>query len=293
MTSPALGVVFRPQLPPERLRAVAVAADDAGLDELWIWEDCFFEGGISTAAAALAWTQRIRLGIGLLPVPLRNVALAAMETATLARLFPGRVEVGIGHGVQEWMGQVGARVDSPMTLLREYTTALRALLAGERVTTEGRYLHLDDVKLDWPPAELPSLLIGAVGPRTIALSGELADGTLLTGGSTPDTVRRARVALDAARATAGVTGPHRITVYLIAVPGPHAQERLSAELREWSLDENEDVGIAGGPEQLAEGINRWVAAGADSVVLQPTGDEPDLTGFIDVIGREVRPLLTG
>lgn len=49
-----LGVVFRPQLPPERLRAVARAADDAGLEELWLWEDCFLEGGISAAAAALA-----------------------------------------------------------------------------------------------------------------------------------------------------------------------------------------------------------------------------------------------
>ncbi|MCZ9336673.1 LLM class flavin-dependent oxidoreductase, partial [Streptomyces sp. TRM76130] len=70
----ALGAVFRPQLAPERLRVVARTADEAGLDELWLWEDCFREGGISTAAAALAWTERIRVGVGLLPVPLRNVA---------------------------------------------------------------------------------------------------------------------------------------------------------------------------------------------------------------------------
>ena len=69
----ALGAVFRPQLPPERLRAVAELADDSGLQELWLWEDCFLEGGVSTAAAALAWTQRLKVGIGLLPVPLRSV----------------------------------------------------------------------------------------------------------------------------------------------------------------------------------------------------------------------------
>jgi alkanesulfonate monooxygenase SsuD/methylene tetrahydromethanopterin reductase-like flavin-dependent oxidoreductase (luciferase family) len=114
-----LGAVFRPQLPPERLRAVASAAEDAGLDELWLWEDCFWESGIASAAAALAWTERLRVGIGLLPVPLRNVALTAMEAATLHRLFPGRVDIAVGHGVQEWMAQVGARVESPMTLLRE------------------------------------------------------------------------------------------------------------------------------------------------------------------------------
>jgi alkanesulfonate monooxygenase SsuD/methylene tetrahydromethanopterin reductase-like flavin-dependent oxidoreductase (luciferase family) len=285
-----LGVVFRPHLPPERLRSVAMAADAAGLDELWLWEDCFFEAGISAAAAALAWTPRIRVGIGLLPVPLRNVALTAMEVATLSRLFPGRVEVGIGHGVQEWMAQVGARVDSPMTLLREHVTALRALLAAERVTTHGRYVHLDDVALDWPPVDAPPLVIGAVGPRTIALSGELADGTLLTAGTTPEAVRRVRAQLDEARAAAGVSGRHTITVYLVAVTGPDAADRLAAELRSWSLDPAEDVGIAGGAQELAEGIRRWAAAGADAVILQPAADAPDLEAFIDFVGREVRPL---
>ena len=54
---------------------------------MWLWEDCFAESGIATAAAALAWTERLTVGIGLLPVPLRNVALSAMENATLERLF--------------------------------------------------------------------------------------------------------------------------------------------------------------------------------------------------------------
>ena len=104
------------------------------MDSLWLWEDCFLESGIACAAAALAWTSRLNVGVGLLPVPLRNVALTAMEAATLDRLFPGRAMIGIGHGVQDWMGQVGARAASPLTLLREYTDALKALLAGERVT---------------------------------------------------------------------------------------------------------------------------------------------------------------
>jgi len=145
------GATCIPQVPPERLREVARAAEDEGLDELWLWEDCFWGGGVATAAAVLAWTARLRVGIGVLPVPLRNVALTAMETATLHRLFPGRLTVGVGHGVQDWMGQVGARPESPVTLLREYIEALRALLRGEQVTTHGRYVHLDDVQLGWPP----------------------------------------------------------------------------------------------------------------------------------------------
>src|SRR3954469_11604072 len=143
MTS--LGAVFRPQLPPERLRDVVRLADESGLEELRLWEDCFREGGGSTAAAALARSERVRIGVGLLPVPLRNVAVTAMEAASLHRMFPGRAVLAVGHGVQDWMGQVGARAESPLTLLREHLVALRALLGGERVSTRGRYVSLDDV----------------------------------------------------------------------------------------------------------------------------------------------------
>lgn len=82
------GVVFRPQSPIGRLRAVAEAADQAGIDELWLWEDCFLDSAVPAATAALAWTERLTVGVGLLPVPLRNAAAATMEIATLARLFP-------------------------------------------------------------------------------------------------------------------------------------------------------------------------------------------------------------
>ena len=97
-----LAAIFPPTQAPERLGAVAAAADSAGLEQLWIWEDCFAESGIATAAAILAATSRVTVGIGLLPVPLRNVALTAMEIATLSRLFPGRLTPGVGHGC--WTG---------------------------------------------------------------------------------------------------------------------------------------------------------------------------------------------
>src|SRR4051794_17599173 len=202
-----LGAVCRPQLPPERLRALARVADTAGLEELWLWEDCFWGSGIATASAVLGWTDRLRVGVGLLPVPLRNVALAAMEIATLHRLFPGRVDIGVGHGVQDWMEQVGARVESPVTLLREHLAALRALLRGDTVSVVGRYVHLDQVALDWPPASPPAVLAGATGPRSLRLCGEAADGTILVAGTTPDGIREARRLVDQGRAAGGGGDP--------------------------------------------------------------------------------------
>lgn len=287
-----LGAIFRPQLPPERLKSVAQLADRAGLEELWLWEDCFLEGGISTAAAALAWTERVRIGVGLLPVPLRNVAVTAMEIAALHRMFPGRPVLGVGHGVQEWMGQVGARAESPLTLLREHLDALRALLRGERLTVSGRYVSLDDVALDWPPPQAVRILAGATGPRTVRLTGEAADGTILTASTSPDDVRRARRLVEEGRAAAGRTGAHTVVVNLYAATGPDAEARLRAELEAEGLAGSEDIGVAGDAADVAKAVQRLASAGADSVILQPTADEPDPEGFVRFAAEDVRPLVT-
>ncbi|MFL5994898.1 MAG: LLM class flavin-dependent oxidoreductase [Streptomyces sp.] len=286
-----LGAVFRPQLPPERLRALARLADETGLEELWLWEDCFREGGISAAAAALAWTERVRIGVGLLPVPLRNVAITAMEAATLHRMFPGRAVLGVGHGVQDWMGQVGARAESPLTLLREHLVALRALLGGERVSTRGRYVSLDDVALDWPPEGPVEVLTGATGPRTLRLAGEAADGTVLTAGTPPDGVRRARRLIDEGRQKAGRADRHRVVVYLLTATGPDAAARLRAELTDEGVADIPDLGVAGDAGAVAKAVQRLADAGADTVVLQPTADEPDPEGFVRFAAEDVRPLV--
>ena len=286
-----LGVTFRPQLPPERLRAVAQAADGAGLDQLWLWEDCFRESGMATAAAALAWTERIAVGIGLIPAPLRNVALTAMESATLARLFPGRFILGIGHGVQDWMAQVGAKVASPITLLREYADALTRLLDGAEVTTSGRYVQLDRVRLDWPPAVAPTLVAGGTGPRSLELCARIASGTLLTSGRAVEDVAGIRALLDRSRREAGLDGPHEVYAAITVTTGAGARERLHRELVSWDLPPEDRLGVHGDARAVAEGLRSYVDAGAGTVVVVPAADEVDLEGFIRFIGAEVRPLL--
>lgn len=265
MTLPELGVVLRPQTPPEEIRAVVEHADRSGIAQLWLWEDCFLEGGLTAAAAALAWSERVVVGIGLLPVPLRNPALVAMEVATLARLFPGRLAVTLGHGVQPWMAQVGAHVDSPMTLLREHTTAVRELLAGHEVHVDGRYVQLDSVRLGWPPASPPTLLLGARGDRTVSLAGELTDGVLLDAVADVDAVRRARASVDESR-PAEREGRGLVVVYAEVDPREHPDEA--------SLD--------AGVREVADALGR---AGADTVVLQSTGDAPDPSSLIAAVAR--------
>ncbi|GAA1977476.1 LLM class flavin-dependent oxidoreductase [Isoptericola halotolerans] len=290
-TDVRLGIAHVPTHAPETLRALAEAAEAAGLDDLWVWEDCFKQSGLASAAAALAWTDRIRVGLGLLPVPLRSTAVTAMEVATLARTFPGRFVPGVGHGVQEWMGQSGVRVSSPLTLLREHTEALRRLLAGDEVTTSGRYVSLDAVRLDWPPTEPVPLWLGGVGPRSLALVGELGDGLILANALTPDDVRGSVAAARSAAQDAGreLTDVHAT---LIATTGPRAQERLDAELPQWGAEPGRGIGAAGDAASIAAAVRTLVDAGATAVAIQPSASEPDLPAFARFLGAEVRPLLT-
>jgi alkanesulfonate monooxygenase SsuD/methylene tetrahydromethanopterin reductase-like flavin-dependent oxidoreductase (luciferase family) len=269
---PRVGVVFRPQLPPERLQEFIASAEAGGLDDVWLWEDCYLEGGVASAATALAWSSSLRIGLGLMPVPFRNPALAAMEIATLARLFPGRFVPAAGHGVLSWMDQVGARVSSPMTLLREWVAAVRSLLHGQTVTVSGQYVRLNGVALDWPPAAVPPLLVGARGPKTLALAGEIADGLVLDADISPDGVRKAV-------ATAAAVRPHDVVVYLPSAAGPGARERIDAELAQ-ATRTSAPWSAVGSPGDVADAIRTFAAAGATTVILQPTGDDPDVAATI-------------
>jgi len=139
---------FDRSFPPAAVVEFARRLEDGGADEMWFIEDCFFTTAPPLAAAALAVTERLTVGLGILPAVARTAAVTAMEIATLARLGPRRVVAGIGHGVQSWMAQMGAATSSPLTTLDEVIGAVKRLLAGDTVTVNGRHVVLDDVRLD-------------------------------------------------------------------------------------------------------------------------------------------------
>ncbi|MDN3495989.1 LLM class flavin-dependent oxidoreductase [Planococcus sp. APC 4015] len=279
-----IGAIFNPYVnPPEVFRSSVQAAEEAGLPELWLWEDCFRQSGFAAASAALAWTDHLIVGIGISPMPLRNAAITAMEIATIERLFPGRFLPGLGHGVLDWMGQAGARVASPLTLMREYVPAVRSLLAGDEVTVVGRYVTLDAVQLASPPSAAPRVYAAAEGPKTLHLSGEVADGTVLDRHRTPDEIAVQVAAVRAERA--GRDGAHDIVAYISAAFGAGGEERVRAEYPDRSADGR---GLWGSPDDVAEGARAFFDAGVDSLVLLPVGDEPDLAGFYARAGEAAR-----
>ncbi|WP_029288296.1 LLM class flavin-dependent oxidoreductase [Cellulomonas sp. HZM] len=304
MTAPRIGTMLPRDLPASQVLPFARRADELGFDELWVVEDLGFRGGVAQAAAVLAATDRIHVGIGILPAGARNAAFAAMEVATLAQLFPGRVTIGVGHGMPGWMRQVGTWPRSPLTLLGEHVSAVRSIVRGERVSVDG-LVHLDDVVLDPSavPDEVPDVLLGVRGPRSLALSGRVADGTVLAEPVTPQYVRAALEQVAAA-------GPHRLVAYNVAAVdddeaaavdavrpalqwvgdpdwAPHlAPLEIGADvaaLRAASAGREEfaralpdawvrELALAGTPQRVRARIDELTRVGVTSNVLVPVGD---------------------
>ncbi len=257
-----LGVCFDRTFPPALVTEFAERLERDDLDQLWVIEDCFYTAGVSLAAAALARTRRLQVGLGILPAVARNPAVTAMEIATLAGLGPGRLLAGIGHGVQEWMGQMGARTASPVTTLREVLEVVRLLLRGETVSFDGREVTLRDVRLDQPPSPVPPVLAGVRGPRSLAVAGEAADGLVVGEGAGPAYLRWAL-------AHAGRGDDFRVTVFsaLRIADDPREARRAMVPFVEQLLDGPNAAADA--HPHVAEMHERRRDGGADALADMP------------------------
>lgn len=283
MTVTSIGAMIRREIAPSHVVEHAQAIESA-FDELWVVEDLPYAGGISQVTAVLAATEDVLVGHGVAPAPFRNPAALAMEWAALAELYPGRVAAGIGHGVQQWMAQIGEGVASPLTLLAETITAVRGMLAGEIVSTSGRYVQLDGVGLEFPPTHVPTVSAGVTGPKSLRLAGAVADGTILGEGRGPAEIQEARASIEEGKREAGRVEHHRLTVFASFHIGD------SSEIAEHAIEAAAGwAAIATGPDAVVRKLQTLISAGADAVILVPLGQDP--TAQLQLAGLEVVPHL--
>jgi alkanesulfonate monooxygenase SsuD/methylene tetrahydromethanopterin reductase-like flavin-dependent oxidoreductase (luciferase family) len=230
-----IGIMFRREHAPETLPDFARKAEEVGFDELWVVEDCFYASGIASAATALACTNSITVGLGIMPAVVRNPVFAAMEIATLARLYPGRFLPGFGHGVADWMRQIGAFPKSQLRALEEVVVTIQALLTGDQVTFTGQHVRLDHAQLVHPPDQVPPISLGVIGPKSLALSGRVAEGTILSEYSNPAYVSWAQEQIAGGQLENDHTHEHRLTIFAFACAASTtagAHQKLSPMLAE-------------------------------------------------------------
>lgn len=307
-----VGVMLPCTLPGHEFVTFARRAEELGFDELWLAEDLGYRGGIAQAAVALSATGRIRVAIGVLPAAARNAAFAAMEIATLAELFPGRIAVALGHGMPDWMRSVDAWPARPLAFLKEYVATLDALLDG-RPPTAGAEVDCSSLELRHPVIR-PRLLTGVRREASLRLSGRVADGTVLSEPVLPAYVTAAREHI------AGRDAHELVAYNLCAVADDveQAVEQARAHLslfatRDWIphvtvLDFVDDLwrlreehpddadfarllpsewirqlALVGSPAMVRADLDALIARGATTNVLLPCG--PDKLGALTSLAR--------
>jgi 5,10-methylenetetrahydromethanopterin reductase len=182
-------------------------AEDHGFEAVWQAESRLVREATVPMAAYAAVTSRIKVGAGVIPIWTRNVGLLAATFSTLDDLAPGRVILGLGAWWDPLATKVGIDRRRPLRAMRETVEATRRLLALERVTYHGEFVHLDDVEIDIvhgdrSPKHVP-IYIGATGMQMMELAGAIADGAVLNYMVSPAYNAQALAALAAGAEKAG------------------------------------------------------------------------------------------
>lgn len=278
-------------------------AEDAGIPTAWT--TIGGAGGadpLTAFAAAAVSTQNIRLGTAIIPTWPRHVVALASQALAVHHLAPGRLRLGIGPSHEPTMtATYGVMWDRPITHLREYLQALRALFTTGEVALEGYHVT---ARTRWREPAPIELLASALRPRSFELCGELADGALSWMCPRAYLVEQALPALARGAEQAGRAAPPLIAHVPCFVGedreavrdlarrqlGNYARVpfyRAMFEQAGFALGDGtysdallDDLVISGTEDQVAAGLRRYLDDGCGEVLAAPLVDPDDRDGSI-------------
>jgi alkanesulfonate monooxygenase SsuD/methylene tetrahydromethanopterin reductase-like flavin-dependent oxidoreductase (luciferase family) len=243
------------------LRAMARAAEESGFDSIWVGDHMLYRGdgrpergpwdAWTLLAALAASTERVRLGPLVASTAFHPPGLIARMAATIDELSGGRFVLGLGAGWNETeFRSFGIPFDRLVSRFEESFEIIRRLLAGERVSFDGRFQRVEDAVLMPRPARPVPMMIGTSGPRMLEIAlphvgawnvwyawyGNTAAGFAALGAGVGTAVRRS-------------------ACVLVAVGGGAGERPLEADAPPVALDD------------LAAHLRDLAEAGADEAIL--------------------------
>lgn len=158
-------------------------AEKKGFEAVWQAESRLVRDAIVPMAAYATVTEKLKVGSGVINNWTRNIGLLAATFLTLDDLARDRIICGIGAWWDPLAKNVGIDRQKPLTAMKETIQILKRLLAMERVTFHGEFIHVDGIELDVvhgrkEPRHVP-VYIGATGDMMMEMTGEIADGVVL------------------------------------------------------------------------------------------------------------------
>jgi len=291
----------------DALLASATRAEALGFESLWAWDHVILgvepsfpildAVGILTALAAR--TTRIKLGTGILVLPLRNPTVAAKAIGTLDVISKGRLILGVAAG---WYARefdaVGVPFKQRGKLFERNLDILTRLWTEDRVSLQVDEFNLREaVMRPWPVQRpRPPILIGGYVDAVLKRAATLGDGWL-TYFYTPESFRRSwdkvlGYARAAGRDPASLTSTNQLAIYV-----GRSRAETEAPMRHW-LQTEWDVAawsestiehaIRGNVAECIDQLRAHVASGVDRIILIPYRYEAEQ---VEIIAREILPRL--
>lgn len=282
-------------------------AEDLGFDSLCAWDHILlgskvafpFLESLSTLTALATVTERVRLGTGVLVLPVRNPVVLAKVTSSVDRISGGRLFLGVANGWYEREFQaVGVPFAGRGKVFERNLDILLRFWTEDAVNGEaGDHVFKGAVMLPKPIQQPhPTLLIGGYVDRVLRRAGTRGDGWL-TYFYTADAFRRSWEKVRAFAEEAGRDPDALTNLSQLVVCVDDSYEKADRRAREfmdryfdtpaWS-DATQDHAIRGTPEQCAEQLAAHVEAGVRHVVLVPTEYAAEQ---VDAIAADVLPKL--
>ena len=258
--------------------AMARAAEETGFDSIWVGDHLLYDEGDrgqrergpweawTLLAALAAVTERVELGPLVACAGFHPPGLIAKMAATIAEVSGGRFVLGLGAGWNEREYRAfGIPFDNRVSRFEEAFAIVRGLLAGERVTLNGRFWQADDAVLIPAPARAPQLMVGSNGPRMLSITlphvhawnswyedfGNSAEGFAALD------ERISAAARDVGRDPAEL---RRSACAFVLLDRSAGERRVTPEAPP----------LEGSPEQIAARLRELHEAGADEVILVVT-----------------------
>jgi alkanesulfonate monooxygenase SsuD/methylene tetrahydromethanopterin reductase-like flavin-dependent oxidoreductase (luciferase family) len=253
--------------------AIAQAAEEAGFDSIWVGDHLLYRGdgrpergpweAWTLMAALAAATERVDIGPLVACASFRPPGLVAKMAATVAEISGGRFVLAMGAGWNEpEFRAFGLPFDHRVSRFAEAFEIIRRLLAGERVTLQGRYWQADDAVLMPPPTKRPRLMVGSNGPRMLAMTLPHVDAWNTwyeDYGNSPEGFARLNDRItDAAREAGREPGEIRRSACVLVVLDRSAGERPITP---------DAPPVEGSPERIAATLRELAEAGADEAIL--------------------------
>ncbi|WP_035858084.1 TIGR03854 family LLM class F420-dependent oxidoreductase [Cryptosporangium arvum] len=282
-------------LPAGALERLVSRLEELDVDSLWLSEQLSARSvdPMAGLAWALARTERLKVGTGVVVLPGRNPVLFAKELATLALLAPRRVlpAVGLGPARASERGAFPVPPGRRGAVFDEALTVVRRLLSEPTVSFHGDHFSFDDIGIGEWPERRPDIWLGGAVPAALERVGRFGDGWLASR-QTPAETAAGIVSINAAAERAGrEIEPDHFGLSLPVAFGS-LPDGTAAALRARRPDVDPAELVPVGWPAIAATIERYVEAGVTKFVLYPVITPEEWDTFLDAFAEHAKPLET-